>query len=174
MGAHTVGGLSFRLRTPLAIICQLGNLNTDEDNSNINYINASIDIQTPSQHFCKNYIYCNKSTYSQTFTGNSYHSYHSFQKWLFLFSRLISESPFATWTSEQVQDWFRDEGLEEYTDACSKCVKKGEDLLKFTHAEYEKYLGISNPIHRKKLNLALKVCFTLKTYVKWFVFPTLD
>ena len=78
-------------------------------------------------------------------------------EYLHITYRLISESPFGTWTSEQVQDWLRDEGLEEYTNSCSKCIKKGEDLLKFTYAEYEKYLGISDPLHRKKLNLALKV-----------------
>jgi len=72
------------------------------------------------------------------------------------YRRMISESPFATWTLDQVQDWLREEGLEEYVDACSRCVTKGEDLLKFTNADYERDLGIQDPIVRKKLNLALQ------------------
>lgn len=70
---------------------------------------------------------------------------------------MISESPFATWSVDQVQDWLRDEGLDEYTDACAKCITKGDDLLKFTHADYERELGIQDSIIKKKLNLALKV-----------------
>jgi len=72
------------------------------------------------------------------------------------YKRMINETPFATWSGEQVQDWLRDEGLEEYASACSRCIKKGEDLLKYTSAEYERLLGINDPLHRKKLNLALK------------------
>ncbi|XP_057304461.1 uncharacterized protein LOC130641608 isoform X3 [Hydractinia symbiolongicarpus] len=72
------------------------------------------------------------------------------------FKRMISESPFVTWTSDQVQDWLRDEGLEEYVNACAKCVRRGEELLKFTYAEYERDLGITDPLIKKKLNLALK------------------
>lgn len=60
-----------------------------------------------------------------------------------------------------MQDWFRDEGLEEYVNACAKCVRRGEELLKFTYAEYERELGITDPLIKKKLNLALKVCLSL-------------
>jgi len=72
------------------------------------------------------------------------------------YRRMISESPFATWTLDQVQDWFRDEGLEEFAEACSKCITKGDDLLKFSNADYERELGIVDNIVKKKLNLALK------------------
>ena len=70
---------------------------------------------------------------------------------------MISDSPFASWTSEQVQDWMRDEGLEDYTRACASCVNRGEDMLKFTTADYERQLGITDPLQQKKLNFALKV-----------------
>ncbi|XP_066917525.1 liprin-beta-1-like isoform X4 [Clytia hemisphaerica] len=72
------------------------------------------------------------------------------------FRQLISDQPFTTWSLDQVQDWMRDEGLEEYANNCSKCIKNGEDLIKFTSADFEKSLGISDPMIRKKLNLALK------------------
>lgn len=72
------------------------------------------------------------------------------------YRQLISDQPFSTWSIDQVQDWMRDEGLEEYINSCGKCIKSGEDLLKFTSADYEKNLGINDPIIRKKLNLALK------------------
>jgi len=72
------------------------------------------------------------------------------------FRQLISYQPFTTWSLDQVQDWMRDEGLEEYANNCSKCIKNGEDLIKFTSADFEKSLGISDPMIRKKLNLALK------------------
>jgi len=71
--------------------------------------------------------------------------------------RIISDQPFTTWTLDQVQDWMRDEGLEEYVNNCAKCVKTGEDLIKFTSSDYERSLGMTDPIIRKKLNLAVKV-----------------
>ena len=64
------------------------------------------------------------------------------------------------WSSEQVQDWFREEGLDEYTTACAKHVKKGEEVLKFTYTDYERSLGMSDPLHKRKLSLALKVSLT--------------
>ena len=70
---------------------------------------------------------------------------------------MISDQPFSTWTLDQVQDWMRDEGLDEYTNNCTKCLKNGEDLIKFTTSDYERSLGISDPLIRKKLNLAIKV-----------------
>jgi len=72
------------------------------------------------------------------------------------YRRVISDAPFGTWTADQVQDWLRDEGLEEYADACGRCIKKGEGLLKLNNAEYEQQLGIYDPVIRKKLRLALQ------------------
>ncbi|XP_065679179.1 liprin-beta-1 isoform X2 [Hydra vulgaris] len=72
------------------------------------------------------------------------------------FKRTYSDSPFALWPCEHIQDWLRDEGLEEYASACSKSVKKGDDLLKFTLSDYERELGITDPMHKRKLSLALK------------------
>ena len=43
---------------------------SDLNNDKVN-LNDSIDVQTPSQDFCANYIYCNKSTYSRTFSWNT-------------------------------------------------------------------------------------------------------
>ncbi|XP_041472860.1 liprin-beta-1-like isoform X7 [Lytechinus variegatus] len=65
-------------------------------------------------------------------------------------------APFAKWDSEQVSDWLRGMGLAQYAAACRVWVKNGGTLLAAAPLELEKYLGLKNPLHRKKLQLALQ------------------
>ncbi|XP_030844894.1 liprin-beta-1 isoform X5 [Strongylocentrotus purpuratus] len=65
-------------------------------------------------------------------------------------------APFAKWDSEQVADWLRGMGLAQYAAACRVWVKNGGTLLGAAPLELEKYLGLKNPLHRKKLQLALQ------------------
>lgn len=77
--------------------------------------------------------------------------------WYQPWRRVISEAPFTTWSLDQVQDWMREEDLEEFVPACGNCgVTKGEDIMKFTNADFELKLGITDSIVKKKLSLALK------------------
>ena len=75
---------------------------------------------------------------------------------LILFRNVIGNS-FATWTMEQISEWLEDEGLSAYIPAFSKAVSRGDDIFKFTSADFEKELGISTCIHQKKLQFALQV-----------------
>ncbi|XP_072172396.1 liprin-beta-1-like [Diadema setosum] len=65
-------------------------------------------------------------------------------------------APFAKWEGDQVADWLRDMGLPQYAAACRVWVKNGGTLLTATPLDIEKYLGLKNPLHRKKLQLALQ------------------
>ena len=98
---------------------------------------------------------------------------HFYADITFFFLRMYSDSPFASWTSDHIQEWLRDEGLEEYVSACAKSVKKGEDLLKFTFSDYERELGITDPMHKRKLSLALKVINFRNFYNLLLVFVVL-
>ena len=56
-----------------------------------------------------------------------------------------------------VLSWLDDLGLGRYVEPCSRVISCGEDLIKATAHELEKNFGIRNPLHRKKLQLALQV-----------------
>ncbi|GIY39552.1 liprin-beta-1 [Caerostris darwini] len=66
----------------------------------------------------------------------------------------VSE-PFVEWDTQLVCEWMLSIGLSMYVAECKKWVKSGEHLLKASTADFEKELGIKNPLHRKKLLLAL-------------------
>ncbi|GIX96650.1 liprin-beta-1 [Caerostris extrusa] len=66
----------------------------------------------------------------------------------------VSE-PFIEWDTQLVCEWVLSIGLSMYVAECRKWVKSGEHLLKASTADFEKELGIKNPLHRKKLLLAL-------------------
>ncbi|XP_055996801.1 liprin-beta-1-like isoform X12 [Ostrea edulis] len=70
--------------------------------------------------------------------------------------RSNDEMPFNRWDCERVCLWMNDMGLNMYLMDCRRWVKNGEQLLRATAHELEKELGVKNPLHRKKLQLALQ------------------
>ncbi|TDH17156.1 hypothetical protein EPR50_G00005430 [Perca flavescens] len=73
--------------------------------------------------------------------------------------------PFSQWTKEQVCGWLEDYGLGQYVNLTRQWVENGQMLLSATPQEFEKEMGMKNPLHRKKLQLALKA-FTTKVIEK--------
>lgn len=64
-------------------------------------------------------------------------------------------APFAQWSNEQVCNWLEDFGLGQYVIFARQWVSSGQTLLTSTPQSLEKELGIKNPLHRKKLQLAI-------------------
>uniref|UniRef100_A0A665TS27 PPFIA binding protein 2 n=1 Tax=Echeneis naucrates TaxID=173247 RepID=A0A665TS27_ECHNA len=64
--------------------------------------------------------------------------------------------PFSKWSTEQVCDWLEDVGLSQYSVLARQWVTSGQTLLSATVQDLEKEVGIKNPLHRKKLQLAIK------------------
>lgn len=64
-------------------------------------------------------------------------------------------APFAQWSNEQVCNWLEDFGLGQYVIFARQWVSSGHTLLTATPQSLEKELGIKNPLHRKKLQLAI-------------------
>ncbi|XP_062417763.1 liprin-beta-2 isoform X3 [Pungitius pungitius] len=64
--------------------------------------------------------------------------------------------PFRQWTKEQVCGWLEDYGLGQYVNLTRQWVENGQTLLSATPQDFEKEMGMKNPLHRKKLQLALK------------------
>ncbi|XP_077386932.1 kazrin-A-like [Festucalex cinctus] len=63
----------------------------------------------------------------------------------------------SLWRAGAVQAWLEVVmGMPTYTRACSENVKSGKVLLGLTDEDLEAGLGISNPIHRRKLRLAIE------------------
>ena len=56
-----------------------------------------------------------------------------------------------------VLSWLDDLGLGQYSSQCGRVINCGHDLLKASPAQLEKDMGFKNPLHRKKLQLALQV-----------------
>ncbi|XP_059180028.1 liprin-beta-2 [Centropristis striata] len=73
--------------------------------------------------------------------------------------------PFSQWTKEQVCGWLEDYGLGQYVNLTRQWVENGQTLLSATPQDVEKEMGMKNPLHRKKLQLALKA-FTTKVVEK--------
>ncbi|XP_029908665.1 liprin-beta-2b isoform X2 [Myripristis murdjan] len=70
------------------------------------------------------------------------------------------KTPFSKWTTEQVCDWLEELGLGQYGILARHWVTSGQTLLSATPQDLEKELGVRNPLHRKKLQLAIKTCNT--------------
>ncbi|XP_015930223.2 liprin-beta-2 [Parasteatoda tepidariorum] len=68
----------------------------------------------------------------------------------------FKKTSFVEWDNNMICDWLISIGLSMYIQDCKKWGKNGEQLLKATTTEFEKELNIKNPLHRKKLLLALK------------------
>lgn len=73
--------------------------------------------------------------------------------------------PFSQWTKEQVCGWLEDYGLGQYVSLSRQWVENGQTLLSATPQDFEKEMGMKNPLHRKKLQLALHA-FTTKVIEK--------
>ena len=67
------------------------------------------------------------------------------------------ELPFSQWSRQMVLSWLDDLGLGNYSVQCGRVITCGQDLLKASPAQLEKDMGLKNPLHRKKLQLALQV-----------------
>lgn len=66
-----------------------------------------------------------------------------------------TDKPFAEWDTDMLVDWLTMIGLSMYTMQCRRWVKCGAHIMNATPAEVDKGLGITNPLHRKKLRLAI-------------------
>ncbi|KAJ4938528.1 hypothetical protein JOQ06_003141 [Pogonophryne albipinna] len=64
--------------------------------------------------------------------------------------------PFCKWSKEQVCDWLEEIGLGQYGVLACHWVTSGDTLLSSTMQDIEKEPAIKNPLHRKKLQLAIK------------------
>ncbi|XP_049574810.1 liprin-beta-2 isoform X2 [Syngnathus scovelli] len=73
--------------------------------------------------------------------------------------------PFSQWSKEQVCGWLEDYGLGHYVNLTRQWVECGQTLLSATPQDLEKEMGMKHPLHRKKLQLALKA-FSNKTTEK--------
>ncbi|KAI3371690.1 hypothetical protein L3Q82_024255 [Scortum barcoo] len=64
--------------------------------------------------------------------------------------------PFFKWSTEQVCDWLEEIGLGQYGILARHWVTSGQTLLSATPQDLERELAMKNPLHRKKLQLAIK------------------
>lgn len=69
-------------------------------------------------------------------------------------------TPFNQWSREQVCSWLEDYGLGQYVKLTRQWVENGQTLLSATPQDFEKEMGMKNPLHRKKLQLAVKAFST--------------
>ncbi|XP_071272346.1 liprin-beta-2b isoform X12 [Salvelinus alpinus] len=73
------------------------------------------------------------------------------------------KTPFSKWTPEQVCCWLEESGLDQYVILARHWANSGQTLLSASPQDLEKEMGIKNPLHRKKLQLALKSFSTKMT-----------
>ncbi|XP_034433798.1 liprin-beta-1-like isoform X2 [Hippoglossus hippoglossus] len=64
--------------------------------------------------------------------------------------------PFSRWSKEEVYEWLHEQGLGLYAAQGQNWIKSGQTLLQASQHDVEKELGIRQPLHRKKLQLALQ------------------
>ncbi|XP_077372429.1 liprin-beta-2b isoform X16 [Festucalex cinctus] len=72
---------------------------------------------------------------------------------------------FSKWNTDQVCEWLEDIGLGQYASMAHQWVSSGQTLLTATPQDLEKEIGMKNPLHRKKLHLAIKT-FNSKQHEK--------
>ncbi|XP_056106889.1 liprin-beta-2b isoform X13 [Rhinichthys klamathensis goyatoka] len=65
-------------------------------------------------------------------------------------------APFSKWSCDQVCAWMEDSGMGQYVNMARQWVTSGQTLLSASSQDVEKDLGIKHPLHRKKLQLALR------------------
>ncbi|KAL0968562.1 hypothetical protein UPYG_G00268500 [Umbra pygmaea] len=66
------------------------------------------------------------------------------------------KTPFCKWSPEQVCFWLEEFGLGQYGILTQHWASSGQTLLSASPQDLEKEMGIKNPLHRKKVLLALK------------------
>uniref|UniRef100_A0A8C8LSC7 SAM domain-containing protein n=1 Tax=Oncorhynchus tshawytscha TaxID=74940 RepID=A0A8C8LSC7_ONCTS len=66
------------------------------------------------------------------------------------------DTPFAQWSKEQVCVWLQEQGLGLHVAQAQQWIRSGFTLLQASQHDLEKELGIKQPLHRKKLQLALQ------------------
>ncbi|XP_024138855.1 liprin-beta-1 [Oryzias melastigma] len=66
-----------------------------------------------------------------------------------------ADAPFSRWSKEEVVAWLQDQGLGLYAAQGQTWIKSGT-LLQASQHDLEKDLGVKQPLHRKKLQLALQ------------------
>ncbi|XP_072234055.1 liprin-beta-1 isoform X1 [Leuresthes tenuis] len=64
--------------------------------------------------------------------------------------------PFSRWSKEDVCAWLHEQGLGLYAAQSQNWIKSGQTLLQASQHDFEKELGMKQPLHRKKLQLALQ------------------
>lgn len=64
--------------------------------------------------------------------------------------------PLSQWNKDQVCAWLEELGLENYAADARRWVQGGAHLLASSPQELEKELGVKNPLHKKKLLLAIQ------------------
>lgn len=64
--------------------------------------------------------------------------------------------PFSRWSKEDVCEWLHEQGLGLYVAQSQSWIKSGQTLLQASQHDLEKELGMKQPLHRKKLQLALQ------------------
>ncbi|KFM82937.1 Liprin-beta-1, partial [Stegodyphus mimosarum] len=64
--------------------------------------------------------------------------------------------PFNRWSADMIVEWLHRLGLSMYISECKRWMCNGEMLIKATAADLEKELNMKNPLHKKKLLLAVK------------------
>ncbi|KAM6895678.1 liprin-beta-1-like [Xenentodon cancila] len=64
--------------------------------------------------------------------------------------------PFSRWSKEDVCVWLHEQGLGLYVAQGQNWIKSGQSLLQTSQHDLEKEMGIKQPLHKKKLQLALQ------------------
>ncbi|KRZ78228.1 Liprin-beta [Trichinella papuae] len=75
-------------------------------------------------------------------------------------------SAFCKWDVDQLSEWLCELGLSCYITDCRRNVQSGRHLINMNDVEVEKILGMKNPLHRKRLKIALSAIESAGTVVK--------
>ncbi|XP_062851885.1 liprin-beta-1 [Trichomycterus rosablanca] len=66
------------------------------------------------------------------------------------------KTTFGSWSKVQVCEWLQEQGLGLYVSQAQQWIRSGQMLMNASQHDLEKELGIRNPLHKKKLQLALQ------------------
>ncbi|KRX36724.1 Liprin-beta [Trichinella murrelli] len=73
---------------------------------------------------------------------------------------------FCKWDADQLSEWLCELGLSCYITDCRRSIQSGRHLINMSDIEVEKILGMKNPLHRKRLKIALSAIESAGTVVK--------
>ncbi|KAK5848998.1 hypothetical protein PBY51_008673 [Eleginops maclovinus] len=77
-----------------------------------------------------------------------------------------ADVPFSRWSREDVCGWLHEQGLGLYVAPGQGWIKSGQTLLRASQHDLEKELCMKQPLHRKKLQLALQALGSEEDYLK--------